>query len=386
MRSSCTRQSAFLVAARRRDHPGGDCLLGLLAFTAFVVDYGIMWVEPRPGADRGRCRRAWPARSRSRSKRRPISPARRRRRGPSRCERVLGQAPDVQSSDERRCHVSRRARRGARAARHLREGGRLPQSGARQPAADVLRQPGRRHQSGRARDGDRADRHRQPTDCLKPWAILDRWDEFDAPAANPITRVPIPTSTPTRPTTSTRRARASPPQENDLYVPPSATATGTGFRLPADEGRRFAVKVDDNTRRDFVRLVPRDPNSAARRPDWRQRLPRQHRELRRAAERLSRTPATVCPTNIRQRRCRRTGPTQGCYAAEPGNMVGPTGQGIDDAHRAGSVGARGAATAIVGSAFSPATTSPRVVPIGVIDIDHYPVSGPERRERRRRRW
>ena len=31
-------------------------LLALLAFSAFVVDMGVMWVSRRPGTERGRCR------------------------------------------------------------------------------------------------------------------------------------------------------------------------------------------------------------------------------------------------------------------------------------------------------------------------------------------
>jgi hypothetical protein len=36
----------------------------------------------------------------------------------------------------------------------------------------------------------------------------------------------------------------APPQENDSYVPPSATSTGTGFTFPADVGLRFTVKTE----------------------------------------------------------------------------------------------------------------------------------------------
>ena len=31
-------------------------LLALLALSSFVFDYGVMWVQPRSGAERGRCR------------------------------------------------------------------------------------------------------------------------------------------------------------------------------------------------------------------------------------------------------------------------------------------------------------------------------------------
>ena len=61
---------------------------------------------------------------------------------------------------------------------------------------------------------------------------------------------------------------------------------------------------------------------------------------------------------------------RGCYATEPGNKVGPTRQGIEDLY-ARDPGASWGANGITGSAFSPATSSPRVVPIGVIDIDDF---------------
>src|SRR4029453_2340865 len=54
----------------------------------------------------------------------------------------------------------------------------------------------------------------------------------------------------------------------------------------------------------------------------------------------------------------------------PGNMVGPTRQGVTDL-MARDLGASWAGGGIVGSAFSPATMSPRVVPIGVMDIDWF---------------
>ena len=86
------------------------------------------------------------------------------------------------------------------------------------------------------------------TDCLKPWAIIDRWDEYDG-AGEPDYPNPdpdfLPSSTFDR--YSTGRGGA-PPQENDFYVRPAPPNTlGTGFRLPEDSGRRFAIKVDTNT-------------------------------------------------------------------------------------------------------------------------------------------
>jgi len=78
---------------------------------------------------------------------------------------------------------------------------------------------------------------------------------------------------------------------------------------------------------------------------------------------------TVCPTNISNGDMAYWA-TKGCYTVEPGNMVGPTKQGIEDLV-ARDPSARWGGSGVVDSAFSPGTSSPRVVPIGVIDIDHY---------------
>jgi hypothetical protein len=56
-------------------------------------------------------------------------------------------------------------------------------------------------------------------------------------------------------------------------------------------------------------------------------------------------------------------------------MVGPTGQGVDTLI-ARDPSAVWSGNGITGSAFSPATSSPRVVPIGVIDIDQYLAADP----------
>jgi hypothetical protein len=65
---------------------------------------------------------------------------------------------------------------------------------------------------------------------------------------------------------------------------------------------------------------------------------------------------------------------KGCYATEPGNKVGPTGQGIDTL-LARDPGASWSNGTIINSAYG-ATGSPRVVPIGVIDINHFLAQDP----------
>jgi Flp pilus assembly protein TadG len=80
------------------------------------------------------------------------------------------------------------------------------------------------------------------TDCLKPWAVIDRWDEFDGP--EPDYPGPDPDFNPqsTFDRYSTGQGN-NPPPENDLYVPPSADSPGTGFTVTGDYGRQFAIKM-----------------------------------------------------------------------------------------------------------------------------------------------
>jgi len=210
------------------------------------------------------------------------------------------------------------------------------------------------------------------TDCLKPWAIIDRWDEYDTATNGAESEYPNPDPDFRYDSTfdrySTGRGGA-PPQEPDLYVRPGPGVIGTGFRLPIDEGRQFAIKVDTNT------------NSTVS-PGWFRaiRLPRLDGQTGGNVYRNNimscgglpasyADPATVCPASITNGN-RAYWAERGCFETEPGNMVGPTDQGVD-ALVARDPGASWSGGQIVGSLFSPATSSPRVVPIGVMDIDWF---------------
>jgi hypothetical protein len=213
------------------------------------------------------------------------------------------------------------------------------------------------------------------TDCLKPWAVIDRWDEYDTATNGAEAEYPapdpdfLPTSTFDRYSTGQGN---SPPQENDLYVRPvpgNPGSPGTGFRLPDDEGRRFAIKMDSNTNSTVsagwfraIRLPRLDGQNGGN-------VYRDNITSCGGLPSSYASPETVCPTNIGNDDMAYWA-ERGCYATEPGNMVGPSRQGIE-ALVARDPGASWAGTEIVGSAFSPATSSPRVVPIGVIDIDDF---------------
>jgi hypothetical protein len=214
------------------------------------------------------------------------------------------------------------------------------------------------------------------TECLKPWAIIDRWDEFNGTEPDFPNPDPDFDALSTFDRYSTGQGN-SPPQENDLYVPPTTqNGSGTGFKLPGDFGRQFAIKVDSNTNSTVspgwfraIRLPRLDGQNGGN-------VYRSNIESCGGLPSSYADPATVCPANIGNDDAAYWA-ERGCYAVETGNMVGPTGQGID-VLKARDSGASWSESLnkVVGSAFDPWTSSPRVVPIGVIDINSYMAQDP----------
>ena len=345
-------------------------LLGLVAFSAFAVDYGIMWVsrgQVQTAADAGALSGALALSFDSGT---DFAGAKEKARAVALANAVFGAPPDVQLADIT-----------------------FPPCppGAPGVADTCIKVDAFRNQTrlnplpmffGRAvgivDQGVQATATAQiiagtMTDCLKPWAVIDRWDEFNGSEPDWPTSDPDPDfdSNSTFDRYSTGQGNA-PPQENDLYVPPGPSTTGTGFRLPLDEGRQFAVKTDTNT------------NSTVSAGWFRAiRIPRLDGQTGGNVYRNNITscgglpngywvPGTSadCPTDIGNDNAAYWA-TQGCYGTEPGNMVGPTSQGIGDLVALDSGASYSPGTGIVGSSFSPATSSPRVVPVGVIDINYF---------------
>jgi hypothetical protein len=366
------------VRARRSSERGtvviqvAVCLLALLAFTAFVVDYGVMWAsrgQAQTAADAGALAGAISLAFDSGT---DFAAAKIKARAMARENGVWGEQPDVKLSDVT-----------------------FPPCppGAPGPPDTCVRVDAFRNQArgnalpmffgnlvGVSSQGVRATATAQivsadTTECLKPWAIVDRWDEYDAAGAEPDYPNPDPDYLPSSTFDKYSDGKGTnPPQEPDLYVPPSATSNGTGFRLPNDEGRRFAVKVGDNS------------NSVS--SGWFRaiRLPRLdgqnggdvYRENIQSCNGLPSSyaePGTVCPTSIGNNDAAYWA-ARGCYQVETGNKVGPTSQGIETliARDPGASYVNG--TGIVGSEFSPTTKSPRVVPIGVMNIEQYMAQDP----------
>jgi hypothetical protein len=199
------------------------------------------------------------------------------------------------------------------------------------------------------------------TDCLKPWAIVDRWTEFGEPfsALSTYDRY------------SDGKGHA-PPQENDIYTPPSASGPGSGFRLPADQGTRFAVKTDgvDLSSGWFREIrLPRADGGWTGGNVYRDNIMTCGGLPYAIAQ-----PGIACPDDIGKDDAAYWA-TKGCFGVKTGETHGPTRDGVefltDKDAAATYVPGTGTGTGIVGSTFSPPTSSPRVVAIGVMDVDDY---------------
>jgi hypothetical protein len=352
-------------------------LLGLMAFSAFVVDYGLMWSargQAQTAADAGALAGTIALAYDSPT---DFAGAKSKAQAIARANWVMGQSPDVQLSDitfppcppltpglPDTCVKVNVFRNQARSNSLPMLFGRL---------AGVNSQGVRATATAQIATGD-------TTDCLRPWAIVDRWDEYNGAHANPNYPNPDPDWTPTSTYDKYSDGRGNnPPPEPDLYVPPTGNSAGTGFTLPADEGRQFAIKVGDSNgavSSGWFRAIriPRADGCASGANCYEASiescggLPDSYAD-----------PATVCPADIAIAD-EAYWAARGCYRVETGNMVGPTRQGIDAVvardPNARWIGGIGGSIDPSSSLFSPVTSSPRVVPIGVLNIDAYLAQNP----------
>lgn len=76
------------------------------------------------------------------------------------------------------------------------------------------------------------------SDCMKPWAIPDKWqDNYDV--TNPIETPPAWTPDDTF---DLQTKKGVPLPNPDVYIPPSSSSPGTGFTVAADLGVRVTLK------------------------------------------------------------------------------------------------------------------------------------------------
>ncbi len=344
------------------------CLVALLAFSALVVDYGVMWSsrgQAQNSADAGALSGAIALAFDSGT---DFAGAKEKARAVALQNWVWGQAPDVQLSD-----VTFPA---------------CPPGAPGPPdtcvKVDVFRNQLRGNPLpiffgnlvGVASQGVRATATAQivaadTVDCLKPWAVVDRWDEFEPGGAEPDYPNPDPDFLPTSTYDKYSTGKGNlPPQEPDFYKPATTTDPGTGFRLPYDEGLRYAIKVGDASNSvssgwfRAIRLPRLDGQNGGD-------VYRENIESCNGLPSSYASPDVVCPATIGQDDMAYWA-ARGCYKVETGNMVGPTSQGIEELIlRDAGASYNAASKEIVGSKYSPATKSPRVVPIGVMNVDQY---------------
>ena len=337
-------------------------LLALLALTAFVFDYGVMWAsrgQAQTSADAGALAGAVSLAFDSATDQ---PAARARAIAMATQNRVWGQAPSVTDGDVTfpvcppgtpgptdtcvRVNVFRNQARGNALPTYF---GHLVDVTAQGVVATATAQV----VAGNA------------TNCLRPWAVVDRWQEF-----GPEGPTPLPNSTYDRYSTGQGN---NPPQENDLYIPPSTGNAGTGYTLPADYGRRFAIKVG-----------PSGGNEIS--SGWFRTLDLPRADTTQMGNATVQTnilscnglpsgfagPATVCPASIDNTwEAARYWAERGCYRVQTGATVGSTRNTIEELMALDGAARWVDGQGITGSTFDPPPTSPRVVPIGVMDIDWY---------------
>ncbi|MEO6223191.1 MAG: pilus assembly protein TadG-related protein [Vicinamibacterales bacterium] len=355
------------VASSRLDNQRGTvliqvavALLALLALSSFVFDSGVMWVsrgQSQNAADAGALSGAISLAFNSPADQ---AAARARAIAMAQANQVWNQAPIVTNADvtfpvcppgipgpQDNCIKVDVFRNQAR-------GNALPTFFAK--LAGVVNQGAVATATAQVVTGD-------TTNCLRPWAVVDRWQEF-----GPEGPAPLPSSTFDRYSTGQGN---SPPRENDLYIPPSQRG-GTGYTLPADLGRQFGIKMGasggneissgwfrtlDLPRADTTQL---GNNTVQNNILSCNGLPASFANAN-----------TVCPASIPNNWDDTAyWAARGCYRVQTGATVGSTRNSIQSLVARDS-GARWSNGTITGSQFDPPASSPRVVPVGVMDIDSY---------------
>lgn len=222
-------------------------IIALLAFSAFVVDYGVLWASRRQAQNAadaaalaGAIAFAFDSTDTS-----STGPAALSARSVIQASRVWAQVPiaDVflgptacppgQAGSCVRVDVFRNQARGNPLPTYFGSLVGLTQQGVRATATAIVA-------VGNA------------SDCLKPWGVIDKWQEH----------YPVNPGTWTATSIFNKYLTSGPNKGQldpsipvpDLYIPPTATDPGTGFRpfdanrnYTADYGRQFSLTVGDQT-------------------------------------------------------------------------------------------------------------------------------------------
>lgn len=227
------------------------------------------------------------------------------------------------------------------------------------------------------------------TDCLRPWAVIDRWDEFaappepDYPGVDPDYCAGGACGAPSTYDKYSTGQGQNPPPENDYYVPPApdGSSPGTGFRVPDDVGDRFALKIqsgDGITSGWGLALdLPRADTTNMGAEAYGENII----SCSRKPVQINDPTANPCPTDANQLGTwqeKVDWAAKGCVRVQTGTMQGPTTQNVADLVARDSGASWGwnpelEAYGVIGSAFA---ESPRIVPVAVFDIDNYLAMNP----------
>jgi hypothetical protein len=312
-------------------------MVALLAFGAFVIDYGVMWTgrgQIQTAADAGALAGALALAYDS-----PVdfAVAKSKARAVARANNVWGTPPDVQLTDVTfpPCPPSTPGLPDTcvkvDAFRNQTRGNPLPMYFG--GLVGVTSQGVRSTATAQVFAGDQAD-------CVKPFALPDKWQEI-----NPVAKAWATTDEFNRYDPRSGALIANP----DVYVAPTGASNGTGYSLPGDLGLALTLKSgspgDAIQPGWFYPVRVKDTDSGA--SDYR--------------------------FNIANCNTRPIGPgTQ--LQTENGNMVGPTKQGIEDLI-ALDPGARWdvATKKVVGGCMAAGTCSrsPRLGAVAVFNPDTY---------------
>jgi len=344
-RSISSERGAILIQV-------GVAILVLSAFSMFIVDYGAMWVsrnQAQNAADAGALAGATALALDDFANRTDTGPAKQAARSFALVNNVFGQQPDVQMATDVRFYNDAPPEFPATCAddscirvdvyRNQVRGNPLPTFFGM--LVGVNNQGVRAMAIARAAAGN-------ASNCLKPWAIADKWEEHN-PAVAPWD------------STQTYDPTGATP---DVYIPPSrdGSSTGTSFTLQNDLGTKLVLKAGS-------------PGDAIN-PGWFQAL------------------SLPCPVGTGGD-CYRdniSGCSTGTFAVdqdidipkENGNMVGPTKQGVNDLIALDPNATWDPSTKkVTNSCVGPPYTcsrpgyaeSPRVVSIAVFDLDTYMKTG-----------
>lgn len=214
------------------------------------------------------------------------------------------------------------------------------------------------------------------SDCLKPWAVVDRWAEYVDPTASVDHFAPDSTFDRYRPTATGPQPRYEP----DVYVPPSESSPGTGWTIDGNFGKQFAIKTE--------------PGNTAISSGWVRSLDLPRRDTGNLGgdaygdniRSCNGYPVAIAgagvtcpdPSAITSHADKVYWAARGCVRVQTGVIQGQTIAGIEEIFGR-DPGARwdqsmnGGRGGVAGGCCTP---SPRIVPIAIMNIDQYLSSDP----------